>query len=122
MIEPDRRRLPNTRKSVTRRIEHSGELDIYITVGFFDQMHACVAGEVFIKIGKEGSTLQGLMDIIAIQMSIMLQYGIPWPRIARKIRDTNFEPLNKDGKSVAHAIVQAVDELVLMGGKRNASV
>ncbi|MHA2265906.1 MAG: TSCPD domain-containing protein [Candidatus Thorarchaeota archaeon] len=112
MIEPPRRRLPDTRESITRRVEHSGDLDIYVTVGFFSRMHARVPGEVFVKIAKEGSTLAGMVDMTAILMSTMLQYGIPWDRIARNLRDTNFEPVNVEGKSIAHAIVSAVDEII----------
>jgi ribonucleoside-diphosphate reductase alpha chain len=109
MREPDRARLPDTRQSVTRRIEHNQHLDIYVIVGFFE---GGSAGEVFVKLGKEGSTLQGLTDGIAVMMSLMLQYGIPWERIGRKVRFTNFDPLNKDGHSVLHAIVESVDEII----------
>jgi ribonucleoside-diphosphate reductase alpha chain len=114
MSEPPRTHLPDTRQSITCRIAHTGDLDVYVILGFFENNGP---GEIFIKIGKEGSTLQGLMDIIAIQSSLMLQYGIPWERIARKLRYTNFEPLNKEGHSVAHAIVEAVDKLIVQKGQ-----
>jgi ribonucleoside-diphosphate reductase alpha chain len=114
MFEPPRRKLPDTRSSITRRVEHVGDLDIYVTVGFFSRMHARVPGEVFVKIAKEGSTLAGMVDMTAILMSTMLQYGIPWDRIARNLRNTNFEPINIEGKSIAHAIVTAVDDLIIL--------
>ena len=83
MKELKRLHLPPDRRGVTRRIKHSGELDIYVTVNFFPAGHP---GEVFIKIGKEGSTLAGLVDMSAVLMSVMLQYGIPWEYVARKSR------------------------------------
>jgi len=106
-----RSHLPNQRRSITRRIEHTPQLDIYIIVGFYNN-DTSLPGEVFIKIAKEGSTLSGLMDCLAVCMSLMLQYGVPWERIARKLRHTNFEPLNAEGKSIAHAIVTAVDDII----------
>lgn len=119
----DRKHLPDTRASVTRRIEHTPNMDIYVIVGFFEPIKLSVAipedivsteqpGEVFIKLAKEGNTLGGLCDVIGVMMSLMLQYNIPWERIARKIRYTNFEPTDHTGKSIAHAIVTAVDHIL----------
>jgi ribonucleoside-diphosphate reductase alpha chain len=114
MTEPDRMHLPDTPNSITRRIEHNQNLDIYVTVGFFE---TGIPGEVFVKIGKEGSTLAGLADWAAVLMSLMLQYHIPWERIARKVRHTNFEPINSEGKSIAHSIVAAVDLILETKGQ-----
>ena len=111
MAEPHRRHLPVTRRSVIRRIRHSGDLDIYVIVGFFI---GGAPGEVFVKIGKEGSTIGGLVDMWAVSVSLMLQYGIPWERVARKLRHTKFEPTNDEGKSIAHAIVDAVDDIIAL--------
>lgn len=119
MTAPNRYHLPETRESVTRRVSHSGDLDIYITVGFFEEHSRLVKdtpiaqpGEVFIKLGKEGSTLGGLADNIAVMMSLLLQYGVPWDRVARKLRFTNYEPRNENGMSIAHAVVCAVDGIL----------
>ncbi len=108
-IEPDRRRMPETRSSVIHMIRHTGDLKIYVIVGFFTNGDP---GEVFLKIGKEGSTLAGLMDIIGVQMSQMMQYSIPFERIGRNLLNTNFEPLNKEGKSIAHVIVTEITRLI----------
>ena len=117
-----RQRLPETRASVTHKIEHTNNMDIYVIVGFFDshipldsKIDAAPVeqpGEVFIKVGKEGSTLGGLCDMIAVTISLSLQYNIPWDRIARKMRNTNFEPVNLEGKSIMHAVVTAVDKIL----------
>ena len=117
-----RQRLPETRASVIHKIEHTSNMDIYVIVGFFDShipldsdVDAAPVeqpGEVFIKVGKEGSTLGGLCDMIAVTISLSLQYNIPWDRIARKMRNTNFEPENLEGKSIMHAVVAAVDKIL----------
>ena len=123
MTSPERHHLPDTRASVTRRIAHTGDLDIYVTVGFFEESAKSLTdqpieqpGEVFIKLGKEGSTLAGFADAIAILMSLLLQFGIPWDRVARKLRNTNFDPRNVEGKSITHVIVTAVDEILSQRG------
>lgn len=109
-IIPPRRRLPQTRRSVTHTIRHTGTLKIYITVGFYTNGDP---GEVFIKIGKEGSTLAGLMDIIGVQISQMLQLSIPFDEIGRHLLLTNFEPLDMQGRSIAHVIAKAISAILL---------
>ena len=109
-VPPPRRRMPVTRHSVTHMIRHSGQLKIYIIVGFFTNGDP---GEVFLKIGKEGSTLAGLMDIIGIQMSQMMQHEIPWDTIGHNLLNTNFEPLDSNGKSIAHVIVLAITKILM---------
>ncbi len=106
---PPRRRMPVTRHSITHVIRHAGELKIYIIVGFFSNGDP---GEVFLKIGKEGSTLAGLMDLIGVQMSQMMQHEIPWDTISRNFLNTNFEPLDSAGKSIAHAVVIAITKIL----------
>ena len=49
-------------------------------------------GELFIKTGKWGSTLNGLLDTIGIEVSIHLQYGIPLEKLSRKLRGLKFDP------------------------------
>jgi ribonucleoside-diphosphate reductase alpha chain len=58
-------------------------------VGLFDDGQP---GEVFIKMAKQGSTMSGLVDTIAILISMALQYGVPVERLAEKFQDTRFEP------------------------------
>lgn len=118
-IGPVRRRLPEVRASMTRRIELSGDLDIYVTIGFYEPIAEIEQpGEVFIKIAKEGSTIAGLVDSLAVLMSLMLQYGVPWDRIALKLRHTKFEPMNSEGKSIVHVIVTAIDEILSHRGSQ----
>jgi len=49
-------------------------------------------GEIFIKMAKEGSTLSGFMDGLALSISIGLQYGVPLKTIVDKLTNTRFEP------------------------------
>jgi len=104
-----RSRLPPTRRSITRRENHTGDLDAYVTVGFHPDGHPM---EVFVKIGKEGSTTGGLCNLLGVLISLLLQYGVPWEVIALKLRGTNFPPTNEEGGSVAHTIALTVDQII----------
>lgn len=85
---PHRRRLPTTRQSVTHKFSISGH-EGYLTVGHYDDGQP---GEVFIKMAKQGSTISGLVDTIAILTSLALQFGVPVDSLARKFQHTRFEP------------------------------
>lgn len=85
--------MPQTRSSMTSK-NKVGEHEFYVTVGFYDdtiaQKH--LPGEVFIKIAKEGSTLAGMCDALALTISLALQHGVPWESLAIKYAHTRFEP------------------------------
>lgn len=49
-------------------------------------------GEIFVKMAKEGSTLSGFMDGLALSLSIGLQYGVPLKALVDKLTNTRFEP------------------------------
>ena len=49
-------------------------------------------GEVFLKLGKQGSTLAGVMDAFSIAVSIGLQYGVPLETFVSKFMNLRFEP------------------------------
>jgi ribonucleoside-diphosphate reductase alpha chain len=87
-VEPYRRHLPDERSSVTHKFR-VGEQEGYITAGLFEDG---TVGEVFIKIAKEGSTVSGLTDAVALLTSIALQYGVGLDRLAAKLEQTRFEP------------------------------
>jgi ribonucleoside-diphosphate reductase alpha chain len=86
--EPYRRHLPDQRNSITHKFR-VGEQEGYLTVGLYDDGSP---GEVFVTISKEGSTIRGLMDSVAVLTSLALQYGVPLEDLARKFRGTRFEP------------------------------
>ena len=85
---PYRRRLPDSRASVTHKFE-IGRLKGYVTVGLYPDGRP---GEVFIKIAQHGSTISGLVDAISVLTSLALQYGVPVENLARKFEFTRFEP------------------------------
>jgi len=49
-------------------------------------------GEVFLKLGKQGSTLAGVMDAFSMAISISLQYGVPLETYVQKFTNMKFEP------------------------------
>ncbi len=49
-------------------------------------------GEIFMKLGKQGSTLAGMMDAFSIAISISLQYGVPLETFVQKFTNMKFEP------------------------------
>jgi ribonucleoside-diphosphate reductase alpha chain len=85
---PYRQRLPDERKSITHKFQ-VGEQEGYLTVGLYADGRP---GEIFVTIAKEGSTISGLMDAVALMTSVSLQYGVPIEDLARKFKGTRFEP------------------------------
>jgi ribonucleoside-diphosphate reductase alpha chain len=83
-----REKLPVERDSVTHKFSVGGH-EGYITVGMYEDGRP---GEVFIKMSKEGSTLSGVMDGLALTLSIGLQYGVPLKVLVDKLLNTRFEP------------------------------
>lgn len=84
----NRKRLPATRQSITHKFSISGH-EGYLIVGLYENGDP---GEVFLKMAKQGSTLSGLVDTLAILTSVGLQYGVPLEALARKFQHTRFEP------------------------------
>ena len=83
-----RRKLPDERKSITHKFSAGGH-EGYIIVGMYAEG---APGEIFIKMAKEGSTLSGFMDGLALSISIGLQYGVPLKTLVDKLTNTRFEP------------------------------
>jgi ribonucleoside-diphosphate reductase alpha chain len=86
--KPFRRRLPETRKSITHKFSVAGH-EGYLTVGLHDDGQP---GELFITMAKEGSTVGGLMDVVGTCVSMALQYGVPLITLVDKFRHARFEP------------------------------
>ncbi|MBN1817302.1 MAG: vitamin B12-dependent ribonucleotide reductase, partial [Sedimentisphaerales bacterium] len=85
---PFRRRLPETRNSITHKFSVAGH-EGYLTVGLYDDGQP---GELFITMAKEGSTVGGLMDVVGTCVSMALQYGVPLITLVDKFRHARFEP------------------------------
>ncbi len=86
---PLRRRLPDTRSSITHRFNVSGH-EGYLTVGLYEDGSP---GELFITMAKEGSTIGGLMDCLGTAISVALQYGVPIESLVTKFAHQRFEPM-----------------------------
>ncbi len=86
---PKRRRMPRERESITHKFSIGGH-EGYITAGKYEDGSI---GEIFLTdIGKEGSTLRGMMNSFATAISIALQYGVPLETLVQKFSYMRFEP------------------------------
>ncbi len=86
---PRRRRMPRERQSITHKFSIGGH-EGYITAGMYPDGSV---GEIFLTdIGKEGSTLRGMMNSFATAISIALQYGVPLETLVQKFSYMRFEP------------------------------
>jgi ribonucleoside-diphosphate reductase alpha chain len=85
---PTRTRLPKSRPSRTTSFTVGGA-EGYMTAGSYPDDGL---GEVFLKLGKQGSTLAGVMDAFSIAISIALQYGVPLETYVQKFTNMRFEP------------------------------
>src|SRR5208283_2282355 len=83
-----REKMPVERASVTHKFSVGGH-EGYLTVGMYEDGGP---GELFIKMSKEGSTLSGVMDGLALTVSLGLQYGVPLKVFVDKLVNTRFEP------------------------------
>src|ERR1700760_160579 len=88
-VGPKRRRMPRERQSITHKFSIGGH-EGYITAGMYEDG---TVGEIFLTdIGKEGSTLRGMMNSFATAISLALQYGVPLETLVRKFSYMRFEP------------------------------
>jgi ribonucleoside-diphosphate reductase alpha chain len=87
--KPKRNKMPRERESITHKFSvgmHEG----YITAGKYPDGSV---GEIFLTdIGKEGSTIKGLMNAFATAISMGLQYGVPLEDYVKKFSYMRFEP------------------------------
>jgi ribonucleoside-diphosphate reductase alpha chain len=87
-VRPVRRRLPKKRPAMVTRFSVAGA-EGYITASTYPDDGL---GEVFLKLGKQGSTLAGVMDAFSMAISISLQYGVPLEKWVEKFTNMRFEP------------------------------
>ena len=87
-LEPNKRSLPRTRSSETHKFSIAGH-DGYLTYSIYEDG---MPAEIFIRLAKQGSTLAGLLDTLAISVSMALQYGVPLKALADKYIYGRFEP------------------------------
>jgi len=87
-VRPVRRRLPKQRAAMVTRFSVAGA-EGYMTASSYPDDGV---GEVFLKLGKQGSTLAGVMDAFSMAISVGLQYGIPLESYVAKFTNMRFEP------------------------------
>jgi ribonucleoside-diphosphate reductase alpha chain len=87
-VRPVRRRLPKQRTATVTRFSVAGA-EGYMTASSYPDNGV---GEVFLKLGKQGSTLAGVMDAFSMAISVSLQYGVPLEKWVEKFTNMRFEP------------------------------
>jgi ribonucleoside-diphosphate reductase alpha chain len=85
---PIRKRLPKRRPSQTTSFSVGGA-EGYLTAGSYPDDGL---GEIFLKLGKQGSTLAGMMDAFSLAISVALQHGVPLETYVEKFVNMRFEP------------------------------
>jgi ribonucleoside-diphosphate reductase alpha chain len=85
---PRRQRLPKSRVSRTTSFSVAGA-EGYLTSSQYEDGRL---GEIFLKLGKQGSTLAGVMDALSLAVSVALQYGVPLETYVQKFTNMKFEP------------------------------
>ena len=87
-VRPVRRRLPKNRTASVTSFSVAGA-EGYMTASTYPDDGV---GELFLKLGKQGSTLAGVMDAFSMAISISLQYGVPLEKWVEKFTNMRFEP------------------------------
>lgn len=105
---PERERLPDVRPSRTAKRTVCGH-ELYIIVGFHPETRR--PSEVFVTVAKHGSVLGGLMDTVAVLLSVGLQYGIPWEVLRSKLEGTRFGDSTDEHSSLSDGLARTVEEL-----------
>ena len=104
---PRRRKLPAERMALTHKFTIAGH-EGYVTVGMYEDG---VPGEIFIKMNKEGSTLSGVMDMLALSISMNLQYGVPLEVLCEKLAHSRFEPMGMTSNKEIPMVKSIMDYL-----------
>ncbi|RMF42387.1 MAG: vitamin B12-dependent ribonucleotide reductase [Planctomycetota bacterium] len=124
VYKPMRKRLPDTRQSITHKFNIAGH-EGYLNVGLYPDGRP---GELFITMAKEGSTVGGLMDAFGTAISMSLQYGVPLEVLVHKFSHTRFEPMGgttnpdiREAKSIVDYIFRWLDLTFLSSSQETES-
>ncbi|HEU4449576.1 MAG TPA: vitamin B12-dependent ribonucleotide reductase [Gaiellaceae bacterium] len=110
----ERKRLPDDRTEIGRKFR-VGDYEGYIHVGLYDDG---TAGDIFVDIAKEGTTLAGLMNSFMISVSLGLQYGVPLEVYVSKFAHMRFEPSGLTNDPDIRAAKSLVDYIFRWMGKK----
>lgn len=103
----ERFHFAETRSGFTRKFNCG--LDVYLTVNAKPDGEP---GEVFVKLGKQGTTISGLMQAWTVTISAALQRGVPWSHLREKYTGSTFEPNTHEYASLVDAVAHNVDALI----------
>ena len=103
-----RQKLSEIRYGLTKKATKCG-MKYYVTVNFYEDNNPA---EVFVRIAKEGSTIAGFIEALAITISIAWQYGVPWEVLYTKYLHQIFEPRDDENSSLVDAIGGTIDEII----------
>ena len=103
----ERSHFPDKRHGLTRKFNCG--LDVYLTV---NAMPDGQPDELFVKLGKQGTTVSGLIQAWAVTVSTALQHGVPWSSLREKYIWTRFEPNTSEYTSLVDAIAKNIDEMM----------
>lgn len=84
----DRKRIEDTRKAWNHKFSISG-LKGYINTGAYEDG---TPAELFLQVSKQGSFVGGIVDALAMSVSLGLQHGVPLKMYVDKFKDLKFEP------------------------------
>ena len=87
------RRLPRARAAYTVSFQLGGA-EGTLTAGAHPDGQL---GEIFLRLGKQGSTLGGLTDAFSTATSLALQHGVPLEQITEPLSGTRFGPAGLTG-------------------------
>ncbi len=104
---PRRRKLPAERMAIAHKFSIGGH-EGYVHVGMYEDG---TPGEIFIKMNKEGSTLSGIMDTLALSLSMNLQYGVPLEVLCGKLVHLRFEPMGMTANKEIPMVKSIMDYL-----------
>lgn len=111
-LKPHRRKLPDTRASLTHKFVIFAADDAYkgyLTMGFYE---GGGLGEIFVKMDRQGSQVSGFLDSWAIAVSWLLQVGVPVEEIAAKYRGVAFPPQGQTDNAQIRFTKSPVDYIV----------
>lgn len=103
----DRELLGETLK---RTLDHrtNGKFKFYVTAGMYEDGRI---GELFVRADRAGSTMNGILDTLAMTMSIALQHGVPIEMLTAKMKNTQFPPYGLTGDSEFRICKSPIDLL-----------
>jgi ribonucleoside-diphosphate reductase alpha chain len=106
-VPAERRQLPRTRTSYSISFA-MGEVDGTMTAGAHPDGQL---GEIFLRMGKQGSTEAGLAEAFSIVTSLALQHGVPLDLIVERLRLLRFDPAGATGDAEVPEATSIVDYL-----------